>query len=184
MGTTTKITFEQFLQLPEEPGKHYELSEGELVMEPSPTFRHNVIRSRIEKVLDNFVKKHDLGAVTVENDFRLAPQIVRNPDVAFITNEQFATYDLDQSPIEGTPTLAVEVISPGNSAQDMLLKVHQYLKAGCKSVWVFYPALNTLVVHDSEGTREFKDQFQESKLFGAVTFVLRLDYVFHPDLKQ
>jgi hypothetical protein len=36
MGTTTKLTFEEFRNLPEREGTHYELDEGELLMKPSP----------------------------------------------------------------------------------------------------------------------------------------------------
>jgi len=182
--STSRMTFEEFLQLPEEPGKHYELSQGELVMEPSPTFRHNIIRKRIAKLLDEFVTTHQLGAVTVENDFRLAPDVVRNPDVAFVGKGQLKSFDVDRSPFEGTPTLAVEVISPSNSAEDMLLKVHQYLNAGCKAVWVAYPVLRSLVVHDSGGMREFTDSLEETRLFGGLKFVLPLDYVFDPDITK
>jgi hypothetical protein len=45
MSTTSKLTFEEFVKLPEQEGTTYELDEGELLMEPSPTFRHNRIRS-------------------------------------------------------------------------------------------------------------------------------------------
>jgi Uma2 family endonuclease len=182
--SATKLTFEEFLQLPEEPGKRYELSQGELIVEPSPTLRHSAIRSRIARLLDDLVKTHALGAVTEANDFRLAPDVVRNPDVAFVSNAQLRSFDVDRSPLEGTPILAVELISPSNSAEDMLLKVHQYLNAGCKAVWVVYPALRSLVVHDSGGMREFTDSFEETKLFGGLKFVLPLDYVFDPDITK
>jgi Putative restriction endonuclease len=99
MGATTKLTFEEFLQLPEEPGKRFELDRGELIVEPSPTFRHNVIRERIARHLKDFVAANRLGAVTVENDFRLAPDVVRNPDVAFIASEPLRRVDVDISPI-------------------------------------------------------------------------------------
>ena len=49
MGSTTKLSFEEFLHLPEETGKRFELDEGELIVEASPTFRHNVIRDRIAR---------------------------------------------------------------------------------------------------------------------------------------
>ena len=49
MGTTTKLTFEEFVQLPEEPGKRFELDEGDLIVEVSPTLRHNAIRDRIAR---------------------------------------------------------------------------------------------------------------------------------------
>jgi Uma2 family endonuclease len=183
MGTH-RLSFDEFLNLPEEPGKHYELNQGELVVEASPTLKHNVIRSRIAALLDKLVKAHGLGLITVENDFRLDREIVRNPDVAFITNEQLRVLDPECSPMDGAPTLAVEVISPNNSAEDMLLKVHQYLKAGSKAVWVVYPALELLVVHDTQGVREFQKHFEEHELFGGIPFTLPLDYVFDPNLTR
>jgi Uma2 family endonuclease len=81
MSSTTRLTFQQFVELPEEPGKRFELDRGELIVEPSPTFRHNVIRDRIARHLREFVMTHSLGAVTVEKDFRLDSDTVRNPDV-------------------------------------------------------------------------------------------------------
>ena len=180
MSITTKLTFEEFLRLPEEPGKRFELDRGELIVEPSPTFRHNAIRSRIARHLEDFVRAHRLGHVTVENDFRLAPEVVRNPDVAFIANEPFSRMDVDTSPIEGVPNLAVEVISPGNSAQDMLTKVHQYLDAGCQAVWVFYPKLKLVEIHDANGTREVATpaSLDEEGLFGGYKYSLPLTLVF------
>lgn len=44
---STRLTYDEFLNLPEQEGTHYELDEGELVTEPSPTFLHNRIRDRI-----------------------------------------------------------------------------------------------------------------------------------------
>ena len=180
MSTTTKLTFEKFLQLPEEPGKHFELDRGELIVEPSPTFRHNAIRNRIARHLEDFVTAHRLGHVTVENDFRLAPDVVRNPDIAFIANESFSRMDVDTSPMEGVPNLAVEVISPDNSAQDMLAKIHQYLDAGCQAVWVFYPKLKVVEVHDTNGIREVVSPaaLDEEKLLGGHKYSLPLATIF------
>lgn len=186
MGTTTKLSFEDFLQLPEEPGKHYELDEGELIVEPSPAFRHNRIRSRIARHLEDFVQAHKLGAVTIENDFRLNSGTVRNPDIAFVTNQQLNSMDVDRSPVDGVPYLAIEVVSPGNSAQDMLKKVHQYLEAGCQAVWVFYPNLKLVEVHDSGGIREAAApaNLDEERLFPGYSYSLPLGLVFEDDIRK
>ena len=37
------------------------------------------------------------------------------------------------------PDLAIEVISPSNSASAVHRKVHEYFKAGVTRVWVVYP---------------------------------------------
>ncbi len=186
MGSATKLSFEEFLQLPEEPGKRFELDEGELIVEASPTFRHNIIRARIGRFLRDFVLAHRLGAVAEENDFRITSNVVRNPDIAFITAELLHRIDVDRSPIEGVPTLAVEVVSPSNSAADMAKKVHQYLDAGCQAVWVFYPTLKLVEIHDVDGIREVAAPalLVEKKLFGGEPFSLPLAAVFDEDLTK
>jgi Uma2 family endonuclease len=186
MSSTTKLTFEEFQQLPEEPGRRFELDQGELVVEPSPTFRHNAIRNRIARHLEDFVKSRRLGHITVENDFRLSPNIVRNPDVAFIGNERFSHMDADSSPIEGVPNLAVEVVSSSNTAQDMLTKVHQYLDAGCQAVWIFHPKLKVVEIHDAHGTREVAApaSLEEKTLFTGYHYSLPLADIFDEDLTK
>src|SRR6478735_10375325 len=87
VGTTTKLSFEEFQELPEREGAIYELDEGELLMEPSPAVRHNLIRQHIAVKLMQFVESKHLGIVLEEMDFRLSPDTVRNPDVAFVTAE-------------------------------------------------------------------------------------------------
>jgi Uma2 family endonuclease len=153
MASTTRMKFEEFINLPEREGPIYELDEGELLMEPSPTFRHNLIRRRIAVRLERFVQSHRLGVVIEEMDFRLGPDTVRNPDVAFVTTEHLRTLDLDRSPADGAPALAIEVISPSNSAQDMRKKVGQHLAAGSQAVWLVYPALRLVEIYDNAGIR-------------------------------
>jgi Uma2 family endonuclease len=123
MGATAKISFEEFQNLPERQGTIYELDEGQLVMEPSPALRHNLIRQRIAVRLIQYLEAKHLGVVAEEMDFRLATETVRNPDVAVILKEHLAMIDLDASPVDGAPALAVEVVSPSNSAQDMRKKL-------------------------------------------------------------
>jgi hypothetical protein len=114
VATKTKFTFQEFQKLPEREGAIYELDEGELLVEPSPALRHNLVRQRIAMKLMQFVESRSLGIVIEEMDFRLSPDTVRNPDVAFITREHLQSIDLDRSPVDGAPALAVEVISPSN----------------------------------------------------------------------
>src|SRR5947209_8631953 len=73
VGTTTRLTFDEFQKLPEREGTIYELDEGELLMEPSPALRHNLVRQRIAMKLIQFLEPLDLGVVVEEMDFRLAP---------------------------------------------------------------------------------------------------------------
>ncbi|HEV3038317.1 MAG TPA: Uma2 family endonuclease [Candidatus Angelobacter sp.] len=93
---------------------------------------------------------------------------------------------VDRSPIEGVPNLAIEVISPGNSAQDMLTKIHQYLDAGCQAVWVFYPKLKTVEIHDVRGTREVRapSLLEEDTIFAGHSYSLPLSAIFEEDITK
>jgi Uma2 family endonuclease len=112
MSTTTTLTFEEFEKLPEQEGIHYELDEGELLIEPSPTYFHNVVRYRIAQRLTEFVEAHQLGHVIEETDFRLSQDTVRNPDVAFVTMEHLRRIDINRSPVEEPPPWQLKLFHP------------------------------------------------------------------------
>lgn len=156
MGATTKLSFEEFRKLQNTAAEdlRYELDEGELILTPSRTPRHNIVRYRLRRALTDFVQAKDLGLVLDETDFRLSANAVRKPDVAFVAKDRMKDLDLDSTPIEGAPTLAVEVISQSNLALDTAKKVRQYLAAGSQAVWLIYAALRLVEIHDKTGVRE------------------------------
>jgi Uma2 family endonuclease len=114
----------------------------------------------------------------MEMDFRLGPDTVRNPDVAFVTLDHLRQIDVNRSPVDGAPALAVEVISPANNAQDTVKKIHQYLRSGCRSVWLVYPTLRLIEVHSPAGVRSVEEPelLKDESLFPE--FSLSLRYVF------
>ena len=56
------------------------------------------------------------------------------------------------------PTLAVEVVSPSNTAPDMERKVNEYLSASSSEVWLLYPETHRLHIYHPNG---------EAKIFQA-----------------
>jgi Uma2 family endonuclease len=138
MATRTLLTIEQFDQLPEREDVIYELDEGELITMARPRARHNLVRESAARHIGNFVEDRHLGRVLAETEFALSEDTVRIPDVAFLTSEQMNRINLDQL-ITGAPTLAIEVVSPNDLAEDLARKIDQYLAAGSKAVWVIYP---------------------------------------------
>ena len=180
MSSTTKLTFADFLQLPEHEDR-YELNEGELLVTPSPTPYHDLVQYRLRNALTAFVKVHHLGMVLGEVDFRLSANTVRRPDLAFLAMHRLAGLDMQRSPVDGAPTLAVEIISPGNSASGMLEKVHQYLDAGSPAVWLFYPTLQLVAIHDAQGIREVRGTLEETSPFSGITFIVSLPEIFSAD---
>ncbi len=139
MATKTFLTLEEYAALDEPEGVRYELSEGELIVTPSASYFHNELRDEFNARLRAFVKTHKLGGVTSETDMKLVGQVVRRPDVAFIRGDRLRGLNFDQVPLPVAPDLVIEIVSKNDRADDLLLKVSQYLDAGAKAVWLLYP---------------------------------------------
>jgi Uma2 family endonuclease len=139
MATKTLVTCEDYAALQEPEGMRYELSEGELIVTPSASFFHNEIRDYLNARLRAFVESRRLGGVTSETDVKLVGETVRRPDVAFVRAGRLRGVDLDRVPLPVVPDLVVEIVSKNDRADDLLLKVSQYLAAGANAVWLLYP---------------------------------------------
>jgi len=139
MATKTLLTVEDYTALDEPEGVRYELNEGELIVTPSANYFHNEMRDDFNALLRAFVKSRKLGGVTSETDFRLVGETVRRPDVAFVSAEHLRGINLRQVPLPVAPDLVIEIVSDNDRADELLLKVSQYLAAGTKAVWLFYP---------------------------------------------
>ena len=183
MGTTTtKLSFEDFQKLQESADNtvHYELDEGELLVTPSPTGWHNIVRYRLRRALTDFVQANSLGLVLDETDFRLDSETVRKPDIAYLNKQRRSNIDVRRWPIEGAPSLAIEVISPSNLTQDTTKKIHQYKASGTEAVWLVYPDLRLIQIHDADGMREIIEpqRIGEHLPFAGFKFSLSLAELF------
>ena len=139
MATRTLLTVEEYAALDEPVEVRYELSHGDLIVTPSANYFHNDIRDRLNAQLRAFLKTHPGGNVISEMDMALGPDTVRRPDIAFIRQERLEASDLHQVPLPIAPHLAIEIVSKNDRADDLILKVSQYLQAGTHAVWLFYP---------------------------------------------
>ena len=129
-------------------------------------FEHSGIGVRIAVVLQNFVAPRNLGVVVgADAGFHIAhdPDTVRAPDAAFVRADRVGAKH-PRGFFQGAPDLAVEVVSPGDRASEVLAKVHEWLDAGCRTVWVVDPQTRTVSVHLSR--REIT-VLQESDILGG-----------------
>jgi Uma2 family endonuclease len=147
------LTVDDLYALPDD-GSKYELLVGTLVSEPLPGFRHGQVTARISALLVAHVDARRLGAVLAgDAGFVLGrrPDTVRGPDVAFVSRERSQRVEDRGRAFEGAPDLAVEVISPSNTAPAIHAKVADYLTAGTRLVWVVdpTPGRETIAVYRS-----------------------------------
>jgi Uma2 family endonuclease len=136
--TTNRLSWEAFEQLPED-GMHYEILAGELITLPPPKSRHSVIGSNSFIALLP-LQQRGLGRVMQEAGYKLSedPATWIQPDVSFLIAERLRATAPDGYFL-GAPELAVEVVSPSESARTLNRKVKALLAAGGHAVWVVYP---------------------------------------------
>jgi Uma2 family endonuclease len=140
-------TVDDLDQLPD-IGVRYELFDGSLLVSPAPAWRH----SRATNLL------RDLLAAQAPADLRLvqdAGVTVHGrrtyfiPDVCVVPA---SVYDkeidlLDQDDV----LLAIEVLSPSNPGNDLVLKRHYYAVGGIPQYWIVDPTQRILTVFTLDG---------------------------------
>jgi len=113
-----------------------ELVDGVLVDKPVG-FHEALLATLLSSYLWRFLEEHDLGiALGADAMLRLAPGLVRLPDVSFFSWGRFPGRRLPTTQIADlAPDLAVEVLSPSNTEREMTRKLHEYFAAGCRLAW-------------------------------------------------
>jgi Uma2 family endonuclease len=123
-----------------------------MVMMSPAGFEHGRIAMAIGTALTNYVKLRGLGVVTgAETGYQIGhdPDTVRAADVGFIRAERVPP-ELTLGFFDGAPDLAVEVLSPGDRAGEVLAKIQEWLIAGCRAVWLVDPVRRTVSVYDRQ----------------------------------
>lgn len=141
--------FWDFVNLPENADRHFELRRGEVIELSRPKKPHGIVTTNIATELTlyarlvrkGYVLSSDTGVVLEE-----APGTVVGPDVAYCTDA--TTYDeVEPKWVETPPVLTVEVLSPNDKMSTVNEKIADYLRAGVKVVWLADPELKTVTVY-------------------------------------
>jgi Uma2 family endonuclease len=125
-----------------------ELVEGVLV-EKVMAYYESRVAGVLFRFLDEFLEEHDLGIVAgADGMMRLAPGLVRIPNVSFVSWARLGRRRVPRAPIAAVaPDLAVEVLSEGNTPKEMDRKVREYFAAGAQQVWLVDPVDRTVAVY-------------------------------------
>ena len=153
-STLKRLTIEEFVaQYPE--NERLELVHGEVVEKMPPGYSHGIIATRIASRLDQWAERNG-GHVGNESGFILFPngQSLRGPDVFYVRADHIPSGDapgeMPHAFVQLAPDLAVEVLSPSESAQEIQAKVMDFLEAGTPLVWVVYPKLKQVHAHSAD----------------------------------
>ena len=128
-----------------------ELVDGVLV-EKTVGYYESYLAGRLIILIGAFVEQHRLGCVAgADGMMRLASGLVRIPDVSFVSWGQLPGRRVPRVPIADlAPDLAVEVISPSNTAREMERKLRDFIDAGVRLIWYVYPEPQEVHVYTAE----------------------------------
>jgi Uma2 family endonuclease len=143
------LTAEEFAALPQPAdGSQQELVKGVILTMPPPGFYHGQVCSKIDRKLGVFIDTHKLGWITCNDSGVILarnPDTVRGPDVAYWSRERLPEPHRQGYP-NVAPDLVVEVLSPSDVFMHVQRKVHEYLKAGVRLVWILVPEDRSVAV--------------------------------------
>jgi Uma2 family endonuclease len=150
---TTPMTVEEFLALPDDGVERW-LIAGELRERPM------TVRNRVHSAV------LACGCAELENWRRLQPppqgkvlggeagvRLSRNPDtvvgidIVYVSPAVLAQQRDDTTLIDGVPTLAVEILSPSDTQEEIHEKLDVFRTAGVPLVWVIDPRDRTVRVY-------------------------------------
>ncbi|MDD2620221.1 MAG: Uma2 family endonuclease [Syntrophomonadaceae bacterium] len=165
-----KLTYQDYLLLPEEPGYRFEILEGMLIKEPSPNVPHQRVSRNLQRILEDYFWKVDPNGEVFDAplDVTFHDINVVQPDLFYVSGEQEPI--VKETRVDGPPTLVVEVISPSSSRKDRLQKMRIYQKAKIQHYWLVNPQEKTLecfALHDG--------------IYALVASGMDEDIIEHPD---
>jgi Uma2 family endonuclease len=171
MATTTNrlVTFAELEQIPDTPDGRHELRYGELVKVPLREFPDYRIQLRLQSLLSAIAR--DKGIVGIEFAFRALNEYeYRIADVAFVSKDRF---DRTGRYFEGAPEIVSEVLSPSNTAAEMLDKEQLCLENGAKEFWVVDPKSKQVKASTSDGRTMIYKAGQRVPLFIGADIAVR-----------
>jgi Uma2 family endonuclease len=141
---------EDIVEIHDREDRLYELVDGILLEKTVGTYE-SYLAGLLVHLIWTFVKEHDLGIVLgADGMMRLAPGLVRIPDVSFISWARLPGRKIPRQPIADlAPDLAVEVLSKGNTREEMQRKLSDYFAAAVRQVWYVYPQQREIRVYVS-----------------------------------
>lgn len=138
-------TYAEFARLPDD-GKRYEIIAGDLVVSPTPHYRHQLASVRIIGIFEKFTREHGIGQLYGPVDVLLSGTDYLVPDLVFLKHERRGEILSDRG-FEGPPDLAIEIVSSSSSFRDRGVKRERYALFGVPLYWVVDIELRQIEVY-------------------------------------
>lgn len=156
------VTYQEFLEMTEKSDNRYELIDGEVYQLASPRYSHQKILGLLFRAfIAYFDEREGCEPFVAPFDIRLFRQPLKEirklneDDTNVVQPDLFVLCDYEKDIDEddryrGTPTLAVEILSPSTRSKDMLRKGDLYMESGIREYWLVDPLNSTISVYTYE----------------------------------
>lgn len=146
------MTPDEFLVYPLSDVKA-ELVRGELRVTPPPGGPHGRAATNLILLLGAYLEGRGLGWVYADGvgyELLELPRTVRVPDVSFVRAGRLPKEGIGPGLLKLAPDLAVEVLSPSESASELEETLDDYRACGTPLIWVVDPARRTVMIVASD----------------------------------
>lgn len=146
----TGLTYDDLLEMfPEETNRKIELIDGELLMPPGPSFRHEDVTAELVMRLRLYAREHGGVALGSSMDTKLTELDVVQPDVLYLIPEHAQGAERPLTHVD----LAVEVSSPSTRRTDTVRKRDLYERHRIPEYWFVDLEADRIEVRRLEGDR-------------------------------
>ncbi len=141
-------TDERFMALSKD-GHSYELVNGELLDMDNSGMEHGEFGAFLAGMLSIHVRQNRLGVVCNSSTvFALKSGNKRSPDVSFVAKKRLKGLKrLPKCYFQGAPDLAVEILSPNNTIEEIHDKIVEYFDNDTRLIWVIHPDEKFVLVY-------------------------------------
>lgn len=142
-------TLEKYEALPEDT--RAEVFEGVVYNMASPSEIHQTLSTELTTILNTYIKSKDGSCRVFHAPFDVKlnddPLTIVQPDLMIICDKD----KLDGKRCNGAPDFIIEIVSPGNPADDYIRKLYHYKNAGVREYWIVDPQRKSISVNYFEG---------------------------------
>ncbi len=143
------ITLEQYEALPE--NRRVEVFDNVVYDMASPSQDHQTISTELTTILNSYIKNHKDTCRVFHAPFDVQlsnePLTIVQPDLMIVCDRD----KLDGKRCNGAPDFIIEIVSPGNPADDYIRKLYYYKNAGVREYWIVDPRRKMVTVNYFEG---------------------------------
>lgn len=145
-----RLTYPELRMMPDD-GKRYELIDGEVLVTPSPSVKHQRTLANLLASMHVHATSRGLGKVyPAPLDVVFGEKTALQPDLLFVSSARLGIVGPEY--VLGAPDLVVEILSPYRVPYDRVTKFEQYARHGVGEYWIIDPVAEAVDVYRLAGS--------------------------------